>query len=683
MTFSRFLRSRRLAAFALLALGCAAAPLRAENLPPAERVDSPTPASARNQAVITETRRLLEKGDIDGLDALANELRKNREQLDGGTWILSTFYDCAVEVPEEYEPGTAAVAFYEKWVRDRPQSLTARVCLASALTSYAWNVRGSGWADSVSEERWRLFRERLARARKVLEDAESQPDRCPGWFAVAQRVALGQGWDRVKYRRLVGDAIRFEPTYGEFYTNTCRWLLPRWYGEPGDFEQWIADEADTYPPAQRDRQYARFVWMADRLRMNSEMVFAPGRLDWARTKRGFAGLLEEKPGNLVVQFEFLSLALLAEDRETAREIFRATGGKYLPSMWSEKRFEDARQFAFAEGPNPLRTSTGTKAEIPSISPEIVAGIKLGLRLASGFFGGLLAGVCLLVIALRRKAAWPGVVALLACLVVATPFGTAATIFPAAFFWLFLRRRPASLPPEIAAPPGWVGLLWMLLFAVLYVGLQFGAALFAGAALGVEFPRAPRDFFEREIFARGTAFLICANAAWITLLALIAVCPPHANDRRRMLALNSCAPRRFFGWVAGPALFLFGLNLLEPWMDARTRAAIGTMALGLASPAIFFVAVAFAAPIVEELIFRGYAISGWMERLRPWGAILASSALFTACHFQYGFTGLIFIFIFGVVLGVVRWRTGSVYPCIAIHLINNLAFGLSLYFQRTG
>lgn len=670
-----------LAAFAFVGGSVLSPAARAEELPPPEPVEVPTKACARQNEVIAKTRSLLAAKDTAGLEALAGELRTSREQLDGGTWLLSLFYEHAVDVPTEYEPGTRAVAFYEKWARDRPQSITAQVCLVYALARYAWNARGNGYADTVSEARWRHFNERLARARKVLDRAGELPEKCPGLYTAAQRVALGQGWDRVDYRRLVGDAIAFEPTFGQIYTNTCYWLLPRWYGEPGDFEQWIADEANTYPPEERDLQYARFVWMADRMRVSSEMVFAPDRLDWARTKRGFAKWLERMPDNLMVRFEFTALALLANDRKTAAEQFRATGGKYYPARWNEERFEAARRFAFAKGPNPLRPAPAKAAKPPQLKPEVVRQIKLGLGLLSGFVGGLLAGTCLLILAVRRGATGAGVIALLACLAIATPFGTITTVVPALALILYLARRPPKAPPALAPSSGWAVLLWTLLLIAAYLGLQFGAAIVAGIALGVEHGRAAPGFYETAIFRSGVAFTVCTNAAWLSVLILLAICGARNDGIQRRLALFPCAPGRFFVWTAVPLLIVLGANLLNPWMDPRTRAAIESMALGTAAPFSFFLAVAIAAPVAEELIFRGFAFTGWVERIGPWGASLATTLLFAACHFQYGWTGLLFIGVFGVMIAVVRWRTGSVYPCIVIHVVNNLAFGLSLYFAH--
>ena len=89
-----------------------------------------------------------------------------------------------------------------------------------------------------------------------------------------------------------------------------------------------------------------------------------------------------------------------------------------------------------------------------------------------------------------------------------------------------------------------------------------------------------------------------------------------------------------------------------------------------------------APICEELFFRGFlfgVLRSWLA-CRPWGtwvAAIVTGILFGAAH-----TGsaavkyLIPLAFLGFILCIVRWQTGSLYPGMALHSINNsLAFGI--------
>jgi CAAX protease family protein len=97
-------------------------------------------------------------------------------------------------------------------------------------------------------------------------------------------------------------------------------------------------------------------------------------------------------------------------------------------------------------------------------------------------------------------------------------------------------------------------------------------------------------------------------------------------------------------------------------------------------------VCVVAPIAEEFFFRGFifgALRRWRIRvaghdLGTWAAAVVTAALFGFVHAgsaspQY----LVPLGIFGFVLCMVRWRTGSLYPCMALHSVNNsLALGIT-------
>jgi len=90
-------------------------------------------------------------------------------------------------------------------------------------------------------------------------------------------------------------------------------------------------------------------------------------------------------------------------------------------------------------------------------------------------------------------------------------------------------------------------------------------------------------------------------------------------------------------------------------------------------------IGIAAPICEEVLFRG-AFQGTLEKRGPVRAIAASALMFGLVHLNpFNFVGPILI---GVGLGFVAWRTGSIYPAILWHALNNSLAVLLLYFGGT-
>jgi membrane protease YdiL (CAAX protease family) len=84
-----------------------------------------------------------------------------------------------------------------------------------------------------------------------------------------------------------------------------------------------------------------------------------------------------------------------------------------------------------------------------------------------------------------------------------------------------------------------------------------------------------------------------------------------------------------------------------------------------------VMIVLAAPVVEELTFRGLGYS-LLARFGPAVAIAATGFLFGAVHGLV--IGLPLLVLFGGGLAWLRHRTQSLYPCIALHAVFN---GLAL------
>ena len=99
----------------------------------------------------------------------------------------------------------------------------------------------------------------------------------------------------------------------------------------------------------------------------------------------------------------------------------------------------------------------------------------------------------------------------------------------------------------------------------------------------------------------------------------------------------------------------------------TKLVQGSQHLGLA------IVISLLAPIMEEAIFRGYMFGAWRHtRLGFSGTLLLTSLLFTLLHYgQYSLPILAFLFVFSMILGFARERSGSLLLPIVLHGINNL------------
>lgn len=96
------------------------------------------------------------------------------------------------------------------------------------------------------------------------------------------------------------------------------------------------------------------------------------------------------------------------------------------------------------------------------------------------------------------------------------------------------------------------------------------------------------------------------------------------------------------------------------------------------PPLLWLALIVFAPAFEEGFFRGFLFAGFRQsRIGITGTIVITSLLWTVLHIQYGAFELAVIFVMGILLGVMRFRTGSLLTPILMHAFFNLIALLEL------
>jgi membrane protease YdiL (CAAX protease family) len=93
----------------------------------------------------------------------------------------------------------------------------------------------------------------------------------------------------------------------------------------------------------------------------------------------------------------------------------------------------------------------------------------------------------------------------------------------------------------------------------------------------------------------------------------------------------------------------------------------------------------AAPLTEEIAFRGYAMGLLRRHFGVIGAMVISSLMFAAAHLTQGLypTKLLVYFLFGLSLAAMVWRTGSVIPAMVVHSFGDLVFFTAVWPHDVG
>jgi hypothetical protein len=290
---------------------------------------------------LIETDLVEEK--FDELDRMAAQFRSEKTRLPGGGWKLSSFYG-ALDKPMLTDKDTLDhLAHLRHWIAQRPESITARVALATSLHRWAWVARGNGMANTVTAEGWRLFGARIEESSSVLKAAANLHERCPQWYSEMMVVGLAQSWDEPKMREVFQQGIQFEPEYFHLYKQMANYLLPKWDGKPGDASAFAKTAADNVGGEQGDVIYFH---IATAVIGKSGKEVKAHEMDWARIQRGYQALTAQYGTTRWLKNEIAYFAYEFRDAAVARQKFEEIGDHWERSVWRDReRFDRARDWA--------------------------------------------------------------------------------------------------------------------------------------------------------------------------------------------------------------------------------------------------------------------------------------------------------------------------------------------------
>jgi membrane protease YdiL (CAAX protease family) len=174
----------------------------------------------------------------------------------------------------------------------------------------------------------------------------------------------------------------------------------------------------------------------------------------------------------------------------------------------------------------------------------------------------------------------------------------------------------------------------------------------------------------------TLIILVSTPIQLLLLAVFA----RMTGSNPLIYLGLTMPRRsevIFGVavtvaliIAGNALsWLLGNNIVTTFQSDifRTAGQAGPLAM-----LCLWFAVIVLTPIGEEVLFRGFLVRGWLRApTDAWAVIFVTAALWALIHLQYDWYVTGQIFAFGLLLGWMRWASGSTILAILLHAMINL------------
>lgn len=247
---------------------------------------------------------------------------------------------------------------------------------------------------------------------------------------------------------------------------------------------------------------------------------------------------------------------------------------------------------------------------------------------------------------------------------------------------FFVPPPAPIRPPLVVP--WEPLDVLEGIGVLYFVMALMGVL---ASLAIQrLPQTPAADTTRALIM--TAQYLLFSAAVITYVWRVVRAP--RSRRLRALGMRATHVWRLLGEGIGGYGILVVI-LAATSLGGSTGAFTGYLSAWqsgerlvmnmqtLPAKVLLFILICVIAPVVEELVFRGFVFAGLRRRMTFGGAVLASAIIFALMHTNP--QGLLPITLIGIVLATLYERNRSLVPSIICHALNNtLVFFIMILAQ---
>ena len=286
--------------------------------------------------------KLVVQEDFAQLEKIARQDRTEKGRLLGAVWKIHAFYDGAARPVSGGKLNNAdyalQIARIKKWIAAYPDSTTAHLTIAYLYLQFANLARGTEHADKVSDSQWGDYNSRTAQAKVILLEASRLKVKDPSWYYAMLLVAHNEGWDKAHFRELFDQALAFEPNYYHYYRAYANYILPQWYGEPGELRDFAEEVSSKIPEPNASMVY--FQVMSSDACYCQEAMQDLQKIDYPKFRRGYTNVTRIFGVSDLNANRFAFVAAMFKDQESAHEAF-ANIRKMDPEIWYTQQIFDA------------------------------------------------------------------------------------------------------------------------------------------------------------------------------------------------------------------------------------------------------------------------------------------------------------------------------------------------------
>lgn len=243
-------------------------------------------------------------------------------------------------------------ALLDEWKNIYPNSLAQSLSRIKAMTSLAWNYRGSNYASATTTASFERFNETLLKAERLCKEANNSGEKNPELFARWIWVSIGLNHPNPVTQHIFDQGIAVDKLYFDLYQDRLVSLLPRWGGTKKSVEEFIRQSTSSLPDSEGKELYALLV---------NTLVQYEGRdfllkfdLDHNQLLESYYFFVSKHTDNKLLKNRYAWLTSQLQDRERAFVAFQLIDeDDFDNDVWNYDDYRAAYQWASSTDSKPI------------------------------------------------------------------------------------------------------------------------------------------------------------------------------------------------------------------------------------------------------------------------------------------------------------------------------------------
>ena len=282
--------------------------------------------------------------DFDQIESLASKFRIDKTILLNGATKLSEMYDGLETGFGSINPLNEInyISLLNRWIKKYPESIIPRVLLVYSYNEIAYNYRGGGYAETVSDEGNKKFQEYIYKALTAGNEAMKLPYKDAALYDAMIFVGLGADLSKAKLYEYLNEAREIDPDSLHIYFSMSTALLPRWGGRPGQLENYINWITNITKEHMGNKMYA-YLFCSIKSYVGKDTM-NEFKFNKEQLQKGFEDILRDSPESFYILNEYASFATEIGDRELANKLFERISDRWdnISNMvWTDKQSFDS------------------------------------------------------------------------------------------------------------------------------------------------------------------------------------------------------------------------------------------------------------------------------------------------------------------------------------------------------